>query len=128
MIDPMLETGLEKVSAMGYGNAINALSDNEGSFAKYFSQMFAQVTNPPLDSIREADGMTLRVALGAKPISHSISSQQIIIDSPIIDAEQCRLLKTQLQIPSAVLPILYDPNFHDDESNRIQLESAIASV
>ena len=128
MIDPMLETGLEKVSAMGYGNAINALSDNEGSFAKYFSQMFAQVTNPPLDSIREADGMTLRVALGAKPISHSISSQQIIIDSPIIDAEQCRLLKTQLQIPSAVLPILYDPNFHDDDSNRIQLESAIDSV
>ncbi|MCK8360305.1 hypothetical protein LXA11_17685, partial [Erwinia amylovora] len=67
MIDPMLTTGAEKISAMGYGNAINALSDHEGGMAHYYSQRFAQVTNPPLDSIREADGMTLRVALGAKP-------------------------------------------------------------
>ena len=37
MIDPMLATGTEKVSAMGYGNAINALSDNEGGVAKYLS-------------------------------------------------------------------------------------------
>lgn len=57
MMDPMLATGTEKVSAMGYGNAINALSDNEGGVAKYFSQRFAQVTNPPLDSIREAEGI-----------------------------------------------------------------------
>ena len=67
LMDPMLQTGVEKVSAMGYGNAINSLSDQEGGMAKYFSQRFAQVTNPPLDSIREKDGMTLRVALGEKP-------------------------------------------------------------
>ena len=72
LMDPMLSDGVEKVSAMGYGNAINALSDSEGGIAKYFSQRFAQVTNPPLDSIREADGMTLRVALGAKPHSRRI--------------------------------------------------------
>ena len=40
MIDPMLATGTEKVSAMGYGNAINALSDNEGGVAKYFLTAF----------------------------------------------------------------------------------------
>mgnify|MGYP003323377805 CR=1 FL=1 len=50
LMDPMLKVGVEKVSAMGYGNAINALSDHEGGVAKYFSQRFAQVTNPPLDS------------------------------------------------------------------------------
>lgn len=68
MMDPMLNTGAEKISAMGYGNAINGLSDHEGGMAHYFSQRFAQVTNPPLDSIREVDGMTLRVALGQNPI------------------------------------------------------------
>ena len=57
---------MEKVSAMGYGNAINALSPSEGGMAKYFSHRFAQVTNPPLDPIRESDGMSLRVALGPK--------------------------------------------------------------
>jgi glutamate synthase (NADPH) large chain len=67
MMDPMLADGSERISAMGYGNAINALSDQEGGVAKYFSQRFAQVTNPPLDSLREADGMSMRVALGAKP-------------------------------------------------------------
>ena len=41
---------------MGYGNAINALSDREGGMAKFFSQRFAQVTNPPLDSVRESTG------------------------------------------------------------------------
>ncbi|MEM6277764.1 MAG: glutamate synthase central domain-containing protein, partial [Pseudomonadota bacterium] len=51
LMDPMLQNGVEKVSAMGYGNAINALSDQEGGVAKFFSQRFAQVTNPPLDSI-----------------------------------------------------------------------------
>ncbi len=79
-MDPMLATGQEKISAMGYGAAINALSNHEGGIARYFSQRFAQVTNPPLDSIREADGMTLRVALGAKPNSGATPAPQIMID------------------------------------------------
>ena len=41
MMDPMLQTGAEKISAMGYGNAINGLSDHEGGMAHYFSQRFA---------------------------------------------------------------------------------------
>ena len=79
LMDPMLATGQEKISAMGYGAAINALSNHEGGIARYFSQRFAQVTNPPLDSIREADGMTLRVALGAKPNSGARPAPQIMI-------------------------------------------------
>ncbi|RIT91455.1 glutamate synthase large subunit, partial [Mycobacteroides abscessus] len=42
LMDPMLATGQEKISAMGYGAAINALSNQEGGVAKYFSQRFAQ--------------------------------------------------------------------------------------
>ncbi|MCK5898827.1 MAG: glutamate synthase large subunit, partial [Methylococcales bacterium] len=63
LLDPMLQRGLEKVSAMGYGLTPNALSGAEGGMSRYFSQRFAQVTNPPLDSLRESDSMTLRVAL-----------------------------------------------------------------
>ena len=85
--------GAEKVSAMGYGYAINALSDEEGGMA-YFSQRFAQVTNPPLDSIREADGMTLRVALGARPMFLPLR-QQIVIPSPVLTPRELAQLEAR---------------------------------
>ena len=99
LMDPMLATGVEKVSAMGYGNAINALSDNEGGVAKYFSQRFAQVTNPPLDSIREAEGMTLRVALGTKPNIGKKAARQIVIDSPVLNYDQMQRICHQQETP-----------------------------
>lgn len=99
LMDPMLQTGVEKVSAMGYGNAINALSDNEGGVAKYFSQRFAQVTNPPRDSIREADGVTLRVALGGKPHLGQARSLQIVVNSPVPGLSDMRKIKTQTITP-----------------------------
>ncbi len=83
MLDPMLQNGAEKISAMGYGVAPNGIQSEEGGMSRYFTQRFAQVTNPPLDSIREADGMTLRVSLGAKPI-FSHGKRQLTLDSPIL--------------------------------------------
>ncbi|GAA3695473.1 glutamate synthase-related protein [Microlunatus aurantiacus] len=119
MMDPMLADGSERISAMGYGNAINALSDTEGGLAKYFSQRFAQVTNPPLDSIREADGMSMRVALGAKPDgtgpeSHQTGSgptgtRQIVLDSPILDHLEMVKLREQQVTPLERFDLLYAP-------------------
>ena len=121
MIDPMLATGTEKVSAMGYGNAINALSDNEGGVAKYFSQRFAQVTNPPLDSIREAEGMTLRVALGAKPNISAENSRQIVIQSPILNNTQMLKIQKQKETPTALFSTLFEPIFGDSDLNKKSL-------
>ncbi len=116
-MDPMLATGTEKVSAMGYGNAINALSDNEGGVAKYFSQRFAQVTNPPLDSIREAEGMTLRVALGTKPNIGAKAGRQIVIQSPILSHSQMLSIGAQQEAPVGHFPMLYEPVFGDVSAN-----------
>ena len=52
LLDPMIQGGAEKISAMGYGVSLNVLNADEGGMSRYFSQRFAQVTNPPLDSIR----------------------------------------------------------------------------
>ena len=128
MIDPMLATGTEKVSAMGYGNAINALSDNEGGVAKYFSQRFAQVTNPPLDSIREIDGMTMRVALGVKPNIGATSCRQIVIDSPILNHYQISRIKTQKETPVGLFSMLFAPVFGDIEKNKASLTEAIDTI
>ena len=128
LMDPMLQTGIEKISAMGYGNAINALSDNEGGVAKYFSQRFAQVTNPPLDSIREADGMTLRVALGEKPHLGRSQSRQIVVKSPIISMVEMLKIKAQLDTPWAHFDILYEPILDNEQANARSLVDAIDKV
>lgn len=128
MIDPMLATGTEKVSAMGYGNAINALSDNEGGVAKYFSQRFAQVTNPPLDSIREAQGMTMRVALGLKPNISASSGRQIVIQSPILNHRQILQIRHQKEVPVELFSTLFTPVFGDIEANKASLIKAIDDI
>ncbi|MBK0002793.1 glutamate synthase-related protein [Erwinia sp. S38] len=118
MMDPMLNTGAEKISAMGYGNAINALSDHEGGMAHYFSQRFAQVTNPPLDSIREVDGMTLRVALGAKPHLGRSKGRQIIVPTPILTHLDMLQLREQDVAPYARFEMLYAPVLGSDAESR----------
>ena len=128
LMDPMLQNGVEKVSAMGYGNAINALSDNEGGVAKYFSQRFAQVTNPPLDSLREADGMTLRVTLGEKPHFGKSRSRQITIDSPILRISEVLKIQSQDDTPWSTFGLVYNPVFHNPKANEEALVRAIDEV
>ncbi|MEM6408882.1 MAG: glutamate synthase-related protein [Pseudomonadota bacterium] len=128
LMDPMLQTGVEKVSAMGYGNAINALSDNEGGVAKYFSQRFAQVTNPPLDSIRESDGMTLRVALGEKPHLGVSRSRQIVVNSPVLRMADVLKIKAQNETPWDRFDTLYEPVFDDAVANEKALIEAADAV
>ncbi|MEL6920209.1 MAG: glutamate synthase-related protein, partial [Pseudomonadota bacterium] len=128
LMDPMLENGAEKVSAMGYGNAINALSDNEGGVAKYFSQRFAQVTNPPLDSIREADGMSLRVAIGSKPYKGPTNAKQIIIDTPILRMTDMLKLRAQAHTPVGEFAGLYEPVLNDYAKNEKALIKAIDTL
>ena len=130
-MDPMLDKGAELVSAMGFGNAINALSNIEPSITRYFSQRFAQVTNPPLDSIREADGMTLRVSLGIRPEVSGrdrrhdtlIRTRQIVLRSPILTAQHLWVLGAQAETPVSTFSALYPVGPAD--SGRAQLVTAI---
>jgi glutamate synthase (NADPH/NADH) large chain len=128
LLDPMLATGMEKVSAMGYGIAPNALSNAEGGMSRYFSQRFAQVTNPPLDSIRESDGMTLRVALGAKPNFSDDHSQQLVINTPILQRTQLEQIRRQSAVSTVTVNMLYTPDFADAKQNENNLEEALLLV
>ncbi|ULR52181.1 glutamate synthase-related protein [Streptomyces deccanensis] len=126
MLDPMLATGSERISAMGYGNAINALSDTEGGMAKYFSQRFAQVTNPPLDSIREADGMSMRVALGPKPDgTHATNGRQLVVSSPVLGHLDMVRLRDQRIVPLERFAMLYEPVAGDETANADALRTAL---
>ncbi|MER6673786.1 glutamate synthase-related protein [Streptomyces sp. NPDC000983] len=129
MLDPMLADGSERISAMGYGNAINALSDTEGGMAKYFSQRFAQVTNPPLDSIREADGMSMRVALGPKPDgTHDTNGRQLVVSSPVLGHLDMVRLRDQRIVPLERFAMLYEPVAGDESANADALRSALTRL
>ncbi|MEM7027846.1 MAG: glutamate synthase central domain-containing protein, partial [Pseudomonadota bacterium] len=128
MLDPMLLNGAEKISAMGYGLTPNALSNAEGGMSRYFSQRFAQVTNPPLDSIREADGMTLRVALGRKPNFSDGSTCQLVIPSPILQPQQLSQIQEQDRLTVETINTLYEPQFDAAAANEINLLDALERV
>ncbi|HZI15838.1 MAG TPA: glutamate synthase large subunit [Myxococcus sp.] len=64
ILTPMAEGGKEPVGSMGTDTPLAVLSDQAPSLFSYFHQLFAQVTNPPIDPLRESLVMTLATALG----------------------------------------------------------------
>ena len=64
VLAPMAETGKEPVGSMGTDTPLAVLSDQAPTLFRYFHQLFAQVTNPPIDPIREALVMTLETTIG----------------------------------------------------------------
>lgn len=87
IIAPMANTGNEPSSSMGNDTPIAAFSDKPQNFYQYFRQTFAQVTNPPIDSIREGLVMSL---------THYIGSIQgnLLAEEPL----QCRTMKFESPI------------------------------
>ena len=69
LMSPMATTGQEAVGSMGTDTPISALSDKSKLLYTYFKQNFAQVTNPPIDPIREELVMSLVSFIGPRPIS-----------------------------------------------------------
>ena len=67
LMTPMATTGEEAIGSMGNDTPISALSDRPKSLFTYFKQNFAQVTNPPIDPIREELVMSLVSIIGPRP-------------------------------------------------------------
>ncbi|WP_422386303.1 glutamate synthase large subunit [Cryobacterium luteum] len=91
ILAPMARTGAEPLGAMGSDTPIAVLSDRPRLMFDYFTQQFAQVTNPPLDSIREEVVTSLKLGLG--PERNLLSAgpehaRQVILDFPVIDNDE----------------------------------------
>jgi glutamate synthase (NADPH) large chain len=91
IVSPMAKSGVEPLGSMGTDSPIAAISSKPRLVFDYFSQLFAQVTNPPLDAIREELVTSLGGSLGPE---HNIldpgpaSCRQISIDFPVIDNDE----------------------------------------
>jgi len=112
IVAPMARTAVEPIGSMGKDSPLAALSDKPQLLYNYFKQLFAQVTNPPIDSIREEIVTSTITTLGSEgnllePTPQSCRQIQLV--SPVITNEELEKLRA-LDRPgfkSATLPILY---------------------
>jgi glutamate synthase (ferredoxin) len=112
LMAPMARDGNEAVGSMGTDTPLAVLSNQSQSLFNYFKQLFAQVTNPPIDCIREELIMSTETAIGSE---HNLlkpgpeNARLIELKSPILTNEEFLKLK-HLDLPgfkSITLPILF---------------------
>ena len=116
LLTPMALTGEEPIGSMGSDTALAVLSDRPRLLYDYFKQLFAQVTNPPLDAIREQLVTSMASTIGPEanmlePGPHAC--RQIKIEYPILHNDQVaklRHLPPGSPFRSTTLPLLYNPN------------------
>ncbi|MCZ4328602.1 glutamate synthase-related protein [Castellaniella denitrificans] len=89
ILEPMAKNGEEAIGSMGNDAPLTVLSDRPKPFYNYFRQMFAQVTNPPIDPIREQMVMSLVSFIGPKPnlldINNVNPPLRLEISQPVLD-------------------------------------------
>lgn len=97
VIEPMIRDGKEAVGSMGDDTPLAAFSSVQRNFSDYFKQRFAQVTNPPIDPIREKVVMSLNTGFGE---THNILDEipshahRLKATSPVITREKLDVLKS----------------------------------
>jgi glutamate synthase (NADPH/NADH) large chain len=89
LMEPMAAHGEEAIGSMGNDSALPVLSDKNKPLYNYFKQLFAQVTNPPIDPIREQLVMSLVSFIGPKPnlldINNINPPMRLEVSQPVLD-------------------------------------------
>ena len=91
MLLPMIQVKKDPIGSMGNDAALACLSDKPRLLYDYFTQLFAQVTNPPIDSIREEVVMSVECYVGPEGnLLETTESQcnRLLVPNPILDSEQ----------------------------------------
>ena len=122
----LAEVGQEAIGSMGDDTPIAVLSSRVRSLYDYFRQQFAQVTNPPIDPLRESIVMSLETCFGRE---HNLFEEtadhanRLVVDSPVLSDSKFRLLLTQDAdaYGHKIIDLSYDPQHQD-------LRSAIVAV
>jgi glutamate synthase (NADPH/NADH) large chain len=117
LMAPMASTGQEAVGSMGNDAPISALSDRSKMLDTYFKQNFAQVTNPPIDPIREELVMSLVSFIGPRPnlldLKGTSKHMRLEVSQPILTNEELERIRNigsvrENPFRTATIDITYD--------------------
>jgi glutamate synthase (NADPH/NADH) large chain len=132
VMQPMVQNGEEGAGSMGNDAALPVLSTKPKLLYNYFKQLFAQVTNPPIDPIREELVMSLVTFIGPKPnllgVDEATPPMRLEASQPVLMLDELEQLKaiatlTQNQYKSLVLDITYPV-----VQGKSGMASAVASI
>src|SRR5258705_2274153 len=127
-IGPMAQNSIQPVGSMGTDTPLAVLSDKPQLLYNYFKELFAQVTNPPIDPIREEliTSTTLTIGTEGNLVEPTPQScRHLRLHDPILrnsDMEKLRRID-QPGIKSATLPILFKPS-----EGKVGLERALGNL
>ncbi len=121
----IVETGEDPITAMGTDTPLACLSDKPQLLYNYFKQLFAQVTNPPIDAIREEIVTGTDIYLGGERNllePKGRNCRRIRCASPILTNKQLQALKTidEQDFKAVTVSMLYDPSEKEGLSNAIE--------
>jgi len=132
LIEPMAEKGKDPVGSMGDDTPLSVLSQFNRPLFTYFKQLFAQVTNPPLDYIREELVTSLESRLGHQRNLLDETpghARQLVLDSPVLTDQETAAIRDldggEGELASKVVDITYDP---DETDLREAVEDARAAA
>ncbi|MGE5860456.1 MAG: glutamate synthase large subunit, partial [Ignavibacteria bacterium] len=125
VIRPMCINGEEAVGSMGSDAALAVLSEKPQPLFRYFKQSFAQVTNPPIDAIREDLVMELTTYLGPEQnlLSETpLHAHRIELSHPLLSNSQLEKLRniTKGHFKSTNIPILFDSTLRHNMRERLE--------
>ncbi|WP_303704515.1 glutamate synthase large subunit [Celeribacter baekdonensis] len=130
ILAPMAEDGKEALASMGDDTPSAVLSTKYRPLSHFFRQNFSQVTNPPIDSLREFRVMSLKTRFGnLKNVLDEDSSQTeiLVLDSPFVGNAQFDALKDHFNAPmteiDCTFPVDGGPNALRDGLDRIRAEA-----
>jgi len=133
IIAPLAEIGQEATGSMGDDTPMPVLSSHNRSIYDYFRQQFAQVTNPPIDSLREASVMSLEVCFGKERNLFEESSKhadRLILRTPVLDRQTFNSILdcSYKDYPHDIINLNYEASLDLEEAINTICDRAIRSV
>jgi len=112
VIEPMAKTGKEPIWSMGDDAPLSVLSNKPKPLFTYFKQLFAQVTNPPIDPIREELVMSLNTVFGARPnpLEEGPAQKRMVLStSPLLLPKEFETVRAlhQPDLKAVTIPITF---------------------
>ncbi|MFC4291253.1 glutamate synthase large subunit [Sphingorhabdus arenilitoris] len=111
ILAPMIEDGKEAIGSMGDDTPLAVISDKPRVISQFFRQNFSQVTNPPIDALRERHVMSLKTRFSnlANILDEKSQNEDVLVlDSPVLTSGEYHRLKAAFKNSAAEIDCTYE--------------------